>query len=220
MPNAATKQRANRRHFDRWARHYESDRVSRRLAVLQRSALAALELRAGDRLLDVGCGTGAAVRAAAAVAERAVGVDQSAAMIARGRELAAGLANLELLQADAEALPFDAGAFSAVLCTTSLHHYLHADRAVAEMARVLAPGGRVVIGDAVTDRRLVWLADQVLRRVQRSHVGLRRTSELEALMLGAGFERPRRRLLMDDVYAIVSATRPPACPGQGLPARV
>jgi ubiquinone/menaquinone biosynthesis C-methylase UbiE len=207
MPRPAAKHEANRRHFDRWARRYESDRVSRRLADLQREALETLALGPGDRLLDVGCGTGAAVRAAAAVAQRAVGVDLSAAMIARGRELAAGLANVELRVADAEALPFDAGTFSALLCTTSLHHYPHAERAVAEMARVLGHGGRVVVADAVTDRRIVRLADRVLRRAQRSHVGLRRTGELEALMLGAGFEQPRTRLLMDRVYAIVSATR-------------
>jgi ubiquinone/menaquinone biosynthesis C-methylase UbiE len=209
MPGAAAKQEANRRHFDRWARRYESDRVSRRLAVLQRSALETLGLQPGDRLLDVGCGTGAAVRSAAAVAQRAVGVDLSAAMIARGRELATGLPNVELLEADAEALPFAAGSFSAVLCTTSLHHYPHAERAVAEMARVLERGGRAVIADAVTDRPLVRLADRVLRLLQGGHVGLHSGGEIEALLLGAGFARPRTRLLMNGVYAIVSATRPP-----------
>lgn len=202
-----SKQEAGRRHFDRWARRYETDRVSQRLATLQQAALAALELGPGDRLLDVGCGTGAAVRSAAAVAERAAGVDLSAGMIARGRVLAAGLPNALLLEADAEALPFADASFTALLCTTSLHHYVHAERAVAEMARVLAAGGRVVIADGATDRRIVWIADRLLRRMQRSHVGLRRADELESMLIGAGFERARTRWLMDGVYAVVSAVR-------------
>jgi len=208
MPIRATKRDASRRHFDRWSRRYESDRVSRRLAERQREALTTLALAPGDAMLDVGCGTGAAVRAAAALADRAVGVDLSAGMIARGRELAAATPNVELLEADAEALPFADGSFTAVLCTTSLHHYPDAARAVAEMARVLAAGGRAVIADAATDRRLVWLADRALRRLQRSHVGLRSAGELEALLLEAGFVGSRTRPLMDGVYAIVHATKP------------
>jgi len=208
MPIRATERDASRRHFDRWSRRYESDRVSRRLAERQREVLTTLALAPGDAMLDVGCGTGAAVRAAAALADRAVGVDLSAGMIARGRELAAATPNVELLEADAEALPFADGSFTAVLCTTSLHHYPDAARAVAEMARVLAAGGRAVIADAATDRRLVWLADRALRRLQRSHVGLRSAGELEALLLEAGFVGSRTRPLMDGVYAIVHATKP------------
>ena len=53
---------AARRRFDRWAAGYERDRRSRFNARVQRDALAALELHSGDLLLDIGCGTGAAVR--------------------------------------------------------------------------------------------------------------------------------------------------------------
>jgi ubiquinone/menaquinone biosynthesis C-methylase UbiE len=207
MPIRSTHRDANRRHFDRWAARYESDGVSRRLAALQQAALAELALEPGDRLLDVGCGTGAAVRAAAATTQRAVGVDLSAAMIARGRGLAAAIANVELLEADAEALPFGDGSFTAVLCTTSLHHYPHGERAVAEMARVLASGGRAVIADAVTDRWMVRIADRVLRRLQRSHAGLRRSGEIEALLADAGLARPRTSWLMGGTYAIVRAAK-------------
>ena len=60
--------------FDRWASSYERDPFSRGIAALQREALAALELGPGDRLLDVGCGTGGGVRTAAPVVDRAGGV--------------------------------------------------------------------------------------------------------------------------------------------------
>jgi ubiquinone/menaquinone biosynthesis C-methylase UbiE len=206
--DAVAKKTSSTRHFDRWARDYESDPISRHLATLQQQALAALELGPGDRMLDVGCGTGAAVRIAAATGESAVGIDLSPAMIARGRELAAALSNVELLEADAEALPFADHAFTAVLCTTSLHHYPHPDRALGEMSRVLAPGGRIAVADIVRDRLVMRAVDPVLRRVQHGHVGCKRTTELAALMSDAGLIEPRVRPLMRGFYAIVIARKP------------
>src|SRR5579863_6341472 len=61
----AEKKASSREHFDRWSREYERDQVSRWLQELQLEALAALGPGRDDRLLDVGCGSGAAVRAAA-----------------------------------------------------------------------------------------------------------------------------------------------------------
>ena len=88
MASESTRKKAqSRRHFDRWSRSYESDPSSRRLAALQQAALDALALESGDRLLDVGCGSGAAVRHAAPTVERAIGVDLSPGMIERARGL-------------------------------------------------------------------------------------------------------------------------------------
>jgi ubiquinone/menaquinone biosynthesis C-methylase UbiE len=114
------------------------DRRSRFIAKPQREALAALALQPNDRFLDVGCGTGAAVRAAAAIVDRAVGVDISPEMVRRAKELAAELPRAEFVVGDSEHLPFPAGAFTAVLCTSSFHRYSDPRRALAEMARVLA----------------------------------------------------------------------------------
>ncbi|MGO9760298.1 MAG: class I SAM-dependent methyltransferase [Solirubrobacteraceae bacterium] len=205
-----SKKQASRDHFDRWARRYESDPASRWLATLQQAAVDALALAPSDRLLDIGCGTGAAVRGAAATVERAVGVDLSAGMVARGRELAAGMSNVELLSADAEALPFEDGAFTAVLCTTSFHHYPHPERAVGEMARVLAPGGRVVIADMTTDAHVMRVVDPLLRHLQASHVGCHRSAEIERLLSGAGLLDAHSRSLAMGVYAIVAARKPVA----------
>ena len=198
---------ASRDHFDRWAGDYENDRVSRRLAELQRLALATLSLGAGDRLLDVGCGTGAGVRSAAPGVVSATGIDLSAGMVARATELAAGLPNVTFLQADVEALPFPDGAFTALLCTTSFHHYPDPVGAAGEMARVLAPGGRLALADMVTDRWPMRLADAVLRRAQSSHVGCHRAGELGGLLAGAGLRPGRPRPALRGFYAIVPAAR-------------
>ena len=199
------KKDAARRRFDRWAGSYESDRRSRFNAKPQQAALAALDLQPGDRFLDVGCGTGAAVRAASAIAERAVGVDLSPRMIERAREFAG--AGAEFLVGDSEQLPFEPGTFTAVLCTASFHHYPHPERAVAEMARVLAPDGRLVIADGVADRGAARVADRILRIVDRGHVRLYRTRELADFLRGAGFDDISVTTLWDGGMAILSARR-------------
>jgi ubiquinone/menaquinone biosynthesis C-methylase UbiE len=204
---SGAKKASSRRHFDRWAGRYERDRASRWLAELQGQAVAALDLNADDRLLDVGCGTGAAVRDTAPLVHRAVGVDLSPAMISRARELAAEVPAAEFLVADSERLPFDEQTFTAVLCTTSFHHYPDPRRAVGEMARVLTPGGRVAIGDGCSDRLATRFLDLVLRTFQRSHVHFHRSRELERLLAEAGLSDPGSRLLLKGGYVIATARK-------------
>jgi ubiquinone/menaquinone biosynthesis C-methylase UbiE len=196
-----------RRRFDRWARRYERDRRSRANVGPQTAALAAVALAADDRLLDVGCGTGAAVRAAAGMVERAVGVDISTGMIERARELAADLGNVEFIVGDSEQLPFPDGTFTAVLCSSSFHHYPDPARALGEMARVLARGGRLVIAEPDADLALVRIADRVLRRVDRSHVRLYRGAELAALARAAGFDDAATSPLVSRGYLLLSGHR-------------
>jgi ubiquinone/menaquinone biosynthesis C-methylase UbiE len=208
MPGASSpKKESSRRYFDRWAGRYEEDRRSRWLATLQEQAMAALDLRVDDRLLDVGCGTGAAVRRAAAMVEEAVGVDLSPAMIARAQELAADLGNVQFHEADSENLPFPDSAFTAVLCTTSFHHYPDPRRAAREMARVLAPGGRLVIGDGCSDRLVTRVLDLALRTFQRSHVHFHRSEKLERMLAEAGLSQKSSRLMFKGGYVIMAVQK-------------
>jgi SAM-dependent methyltransferase len=96
----------------------------------------------GVRLLDVGCGPGTITAAAAARGAQAVGIDLAAGMLELGRERHPGL---DLREADAEALPFADATFDAVVGAFVLNHLPDADAAVAEAARVLAPGGRIAV---------------------------------------------------------------------------
>ena len=198
---------AARRRFDRWAGSYERDRRSRFNAKPQAAAVASLALRPGDRFLDVGCGTGAAVRAAAPIVERAVGADISPEMVRRAKDLVGGLANVEFVVADSEALPFPSGVFSAVLCTASFHHYPNPRNALSEMARVLETAGRLVIADGVGDRLAARIADRILRWVDRSHIRLYRTDELTTMLGGAGFSDIVVSTLYDGGYAIIQSRR-------------
>lgn len=119
-----------------------------------------LGLQTGHRVLDVACGPANFTRAfARAISAEglAVGVDASATMLTRGvRDTErAGLDNVALLRADATDLPFEEGCFDAVCCFAALHLFAEPHDAIAEMARVLAPGGRVAIMTSV--RRPVTL---------------------------------------------------------------
>ena len=192
-----------RRWFDRRAGSYESGITSRWRDPVQRESLEALHLGAEDRLLDVGCGTGAACRSAASVTASVVGIDLSPEMVRQAREFASGLANVHFEIADSEHLPFDDGAFTAVVCSNSFHHYPDPGRAVGEMTRVLAPGGRLVLGDACSDRTAARIADVFLRRFEPGHVRLYRSDELGAFVRGAGLSRVELRRLSGDGFAIV-----------------
>jgi SAM-dependent methyltransferase len=104
--------------------------------------LDAVGVAPGTRLLDVASGPG---HLAARAAERGavpVGVDVADAMVSRAGELYPAL---EFRQADAEALPFADGVFDAVTGNFLLPHLARPDRAVAELVRVLAPGGRLAL---------------------------------------------------------------------------
>ncbi len=130
-------------------------------------------------------------------------MDLSAEMIRRAAELASGVENVRFLIADSEQLPFEDGAFTAVLCSNSFHHYPDPSRAVREMVRVLASDGRLVIGDACADLPTARIADAVLRRIEPGHVRLYRSSELGSFLERAGLCRVMLRKLSGGGFAIV-----------------
>jgi ubiquinone/menaquinone biosynthesis C-methylase UbiE len=206
MPTLAvmpSTKRSTRRWFDRRAGSYESGFTSRWRDPVQRGSLSALDLTADDRMLDVGCGTGAGSRAAAATGATVVGIDLSPQMIQQAVGLADGIENVDFEVADAEQLPFGDREFTSVLCSNSFHHYPDPLEATREMTRVLAPGGRLVIGDACADRAMARIADRFLRLLEPGHVRLYRSTELGSFLHGAGLTQVMLRRLMEGSFAIV-----------------
>jgi ubiquinone/menaquinone biosynthesis C-methylase UbiE len=108
-----------------------------------------LALSPGDLALDVGTGTGHTAFAVAGRGAEVVGLDLTPQMLAQARKLQAsnGIEGVSFLQADAHDLPMGAETFAGVACRRTAHHFVDVDRAVGEMARVLRPGGRLVIDD-------------------------------------------------------------------------
>jgi SAM-dependent methyltransferase len=129
-----------------------------------------LGVAAGERVLDVGCGSGVVTRDVArrvGPAGRAVGVDQSPQFLAVARELAEGAGlggRVEFREGSAQSLPFPDGAFDVVVAVTVLSHTPGGESAIPEMARVVRPGGRVGVFDLDTDMTSVTHPDRALTR--------------------------------------------------------
>ncbi|MEA2271736.1 MAG: hypothetical protein QOI98_444 [Solirubrobacteraceae bacterium] len=122
------------------------------VAAGKRRSIELLGAALGDGVLDLGCGAGDDTRAlkeAVGPAGRAVGVDSSEHLIAEARERAgAAGVSVEYLVADASELPFADDTFAACRCDRTLQHLETPTRALAEMARVVSPGGRIVVSEA------------------------------------------------------------------------
>lgn len=146
------------------------DAAARLVAVGKRLSYTRMRLSPGAAVLDVGCGPGSDTLPLAELvgpAGRVRGVDRDAEMIAEAerRAEAAGVADrVEHALGDAGALDFAAGSFDAVRSERLFLHLPHPERAVAEMARVTRPGGRVVLMDTDWGTRSVDTPEVELER--------------------------------------------------------
>jgi SAM-dependent methyltransferase len=166
-----------------------------------------LRAEPGDRILDVGCGSGGFCRALAPLVApdgRVVGVDCSPAAVDLATRLSAAEdpSLLEFTCADAEALPFADGSFDAAVCISVLEFCQRPDRALAEMRRVMRPGGRVLVANSDEDTRVYNGRDRELgRRLARAIADRGRDPwlgrRLAPLLTAAGFRLEQETVLVD-----------------------
>jgi SAM-dependent methyltransferase len=124
----------------------EYERTARELEPVAEHVVALAGIRRGERVLDLACGTGNAAIEAARAGARVAGLDAAPRLIevAEARAAAASL-EIDFRVGDAQELPFEDGAFDCVLSVFGVIFVADPPRAVAEIVRVLAPGGRALI---------------------------------------------------------------------------
>lgn len=214
--------------FDDVARRY--DRTNAVLSVgnaaLWRMAMVrAVAPQPGERILDVAAGTGTSSAALARSGARVVAVDFSAGMIEEGRKRHK---NIEFVQADAQSLPFGDDEFDAVAISFGLRNVAEPKAALAEMYRVLKPGGRVMVcefskppvailraGYATYLRRVMpIIADRVssnpaaYRYLAESIQEWPDQGQLSQWLRGAGFIRVAYRNLSAGIVALHRGRKP------------
>jgi SAM-dependent methyltransferase len=131
-----------------WAAH--ADRFDPAVAPHHDRLMAAAAISAGERVLDIGCGTGQTTRDAARAASpggTALGVDLSSGMldVARARAADDGLDNVAFAQVDAQVHPFDPASFDVAISRTGAMFFGEPVVAFTNIARALRPGGRMAL---------------------------------------------------------------------------
>ncbi len=160
---------------------------------------------APTRVLDVGCGTGyllGQLAARAPQAEVLAGIDAAPQMIAVATQTAADH-RLRFTAGTAEHLPWPAGTFDLVISTTSFDHWADQRAGLAECARVLAPGGSLVLADVFS---LLLLPTLAAGRRGKARTKRRATR----LVRAAGLGSPRWHRLYAGIIQAVTAVGPPA----------
>jgi demethylmenaquinone methyltransferase / 2-methoxy-6-polyprenyl-1,4-benzoquinol methylase len=226
LPEGDEKAVAVRGMFDAIAPRY--DLVNRIMTFLldvrwRRVTVRSLALRPGSRVLDLACGTGDLCRELTGAGLAPVGVDLSFGMLAAARTTA------PLVQGDALRLPVRDGSSDGVTCGFALRNLVSLPPFLAELARLVRPGGRIALlevatppnpvlrwGHAVYFGKVVPVIGGLVsdpaayRYLPRSVAYLPEPDDLLAMIAAAGFGSVERRLLSGGIAQLLTATRSPA----------
>ena len=140
------------REFNRWAQEGEGEKMERHHLNITEKTIRLMDLRFGERVLDLGCGSGWATRLLARLVSdgpegfgQVVGLDVSDEMIRQARAASKDFENILYVWGSAQQIPWEENFFDKVLSVESFYYYPDQDRALAELFRVLAPRGRMFI---------------------------------------------------------------------------
>jgi SAM-dependent methyltransferase len=178
-----------------------ADHAARQVDLVREQLVSFVAPRGDERAVDIGTGAGTLALALAPLVREVVGVDLVPELLERARSNAP--ANVSFVEGDATNLPFEDGSFDLACTRRTLHHIARPERAVAELARVTATGGRVFVDDQIApvDPLAALDLDRFERARDPSHtrtlpdIDFRQLFEANGLVLErAQFQTHRREL--------------------------
>ena len=174
--------KAAERYDEKWAFYVEAT---------TRETLRRMPMTPTARVLDVGCGTGELLRRLRAKYPDAelAGLDPVAEMLAVARDKLGGREDLRIGYADS--LPWSGGSFDVLVSCNMFHYITHPIDALQEMARVLRPGGTIVLTDWCDDYIACRICNLYLRLTNRAFYKTYRQAECLHLLRRAGFGHVR-----------------------------
>jgi len=138
--------------FNRWAAEGEGEKMERHHLNITEKTIRLMDLRPGERVLDLGCGAGWASRLLARLVAggpegfgQVIGLDISDEMIRQARARSKDFDNILYVWGSAQQIPWEENFFDKVLSIESFYYYPDQDRALAELFRVMTPHGRLFI---------------------------------------------------------------------------
>ena len=184
----------NQQRFDKWAKTYDTDRISSWFRYIHRIMLEHVQLSDKRSILDVGCGTGNALILMARMNEdaRYFGIDLSGKMIEAAREKTKDNPAFEFRTADSANIPYGEENFDLVISSNSFHHYPDPLRVLSEIKRVLRQRGTFFLVDACKDLFLpIRLQDIYRRKFETGHISYYTTEEILDMLKKSGLDQPR-----------------------------
>ena len=187
----------NERKWDLRAKSYDDKRFDY-FRFMQKKAISQIAVKDNMVFLDLGCGTGWAVRYVSDLVKgngKFKGIDISGGMIEMAKMNSKEYENVSFVKASAEELPFDSDYFDSILCTNSFHHYLRPQKALKEIFRVLQANGRIYILDVTSDDGFIRRINRIVQKNEKAHVSFYSTSEYKEMFTQSGLKHIKSKRL-------------------------
>ena len=187
----------NENKWDKRAKTYDHKRYDY-FRLMQKKAIARIGIKENISFLDLGCGTGWAVKYVSTLAKgngEFWGIDISNGMIEKAKENTKDSEVVKFRCANAEELPFNNDYFDAVLCTNSFHHYLNPSTVLDEIFRILKLNGRFYLLDVTNDDFFVSRINHLLQKKEKAHVSFYSSAEYKAMFTKSGLKYNQNKKL-------------------------
>lgn len=151
MPDPKSPDERLQHEFNRWAEEGRGEEMERHHISIAEQTMQLMDLKPGQRVLDLGCGSGWATRIIARIVGegdspgQVLGLDVSDEMVRRARAQSRDFENVMYVWGSAEQIPWQENFFDRVLSIESFYYYADQDKALDELFRVMAPGGKLFI---------------------------------------------------------------------------